>query len=139
MKTLKLHLSMGLILVLAFFAGCKKDKAKDTGGNATYKVKFVGTVSAGSSIKSVSIVYGVNVKSFTALSGTSWTQEMDLKEQELRSFSDNPTKNISFGVQADGVNASATGKAEIFVNGTSVKKAEGSGTVLSPNATYIFD
>ena len=77
MKTLKLHLSMGLILGLAFLAGCKKDKAKDTGGNATYKVKFVGTVSAGSSIKSVSIVYGVNVKSFTALSGTSWTQEMD--------------------------------------------------------------
>jgi len=144
MKSFKKNLFLGLALGSVLFAGCNKDDDNSepgpgTGGNTTYKVKFVGTVSPGSSITTASIVYGVNTTGFTSLSGTSWTKEMDLTETDLRAFSENPTKNISFGIQASGSDENATAKSEIFVNGTSVKSAEGHGTILSPNATYIFN
>lgn len=134
-------LSFVLMAALTLSFGCKKDKDNDGGGpgNATYKVKFTGTFSAGSSIRTATIVYGVNSTSATDLSGTSWTKELDLTENDLRAFSDNPTKNISFGLQGDGKDGNATGKVEIIVNGKSVKTAEGKGTVLVPQANYIFE
>lgn len=134
-----------IICLLAFsavvFSGCKKKDGTGSGTdlNKPYKVKFVGTVSAGSKISSAVVVWGVNNTAFSSLSGTSWTKEYDLIEKDLRAFTDNPTKNIGFGIQADGKDANATAKVEIFVNGTSVKVANGSGATLSPDATYIFD
>lgn len=123
------------------FTGCKKKDGTDSGTdlNKPYKVKFVATVSTGSSINQVSVVWGVSNESFTSLSGTSWTKEYNLTEKDLRSFTNNPTKNISFGIGAQGKDANATGKVEIFVNGASVKTGSGTGTALSPQATYIFD
>jgi hypothetical protein len=133
---------MSIILGSVLFVGCKKDDDNNPGtGGSTgpYKVKFVGTFSAGSKISTASITYGVNSKSFTALSGTSFTQEMTFTENDVRAFSNNPTKNISFGLQGEGKDASSTGKVEIFVNGSSVKTADATGTILTPQATYIFN
>lgn len=134
-----------IICLLAFsalvFNGCKKKDGTGSGTdlNKPYKVKFVGTVSAGSTITTVVVGWGVNHTSFTTLSGTSWTKEFDLTEKDLRSFTDNPTKNIGFGMDANGKDANATAKVEIFVNGSSVKVANGSGSTLSAQATYIFE
>ncbi len=138
MKSVKNYLFLALITIAVLSTGCKKDD-NDNGGNGTYKVKFIGTVSPGSTITSAYIIYGINTTSYTALSGTTWTKEIEISETDARAFADNPTKNIAFGVQADGRDANATAKVEIIVNGSSVKTAEGKGTVLSPTANYIFN
>ena len=140
MKKLIVFLSVLAIGALTF-TGCKK---KDGSGSGTdlskpYKLKFVGTVSSGSQITGATVIWGTNSTPFTSLSGTSFTKEYDLTEKDLRAFTENPTKNISFSISGPGKDAAATGKAEIFVNGTSVKTATGSGTTISAQATYIFD
>ena len=143
MKSIGKALCMSVILGSILFVGCKKDDndKPGTGGGSTgpYKVKFVGTFSAGSDINTAVITYGVNTKSFTDLSGTSFTQEMTFQENDVRAFVNNPTKNISFGLQGTGKDANSTGKVEIFVNGSSAKTADATGTILTPQATYIFN
>lgn len=120
-----------VFVILAFAAvamGCSKDKDKPSG--TSHKVVVKAEVSAGSRL--INATYGTETTGTpaTGLTGTTWSSpEFTVPAG---------THYVTGGAGGEGLNAAATIKVQIYVDGVLKKEGTGSGTGLSAVALYEF-
>nr|WP_121271356.1 hypothetical protein [Pedobacter schmidteae] len=117
-----------ILACVAVAVGCSKDKDKPSG--TSHKVVVKAEVSSGSVLNNAH--YGTEVSGTTAtgLTSTTWTSpEFTVPAG---------TQYVTGSAGGEGLNAAATIKVQIYVDGALKKEGTGSGTGLAAVALYEF-